>query len=166
MSQADDVFMRQFGAILGFLVVFAFAVYFVASAVGDESHAKLISGPDAVNARIAPVGMVATADTQASLPAKKAVAAAPAKPAAPADGQAVYKSACFACHAAGVANAPKLTDKAAWEVRAKIGLDGLVQSAIKGKNAMPPKGGRMDLDDGAIKAAIQYMLKEAGVSAG
>ena len=175
VSTADDVFMRNFGAVLGFLVIFAFSVYFIADSVGDESLAKVVSSKTAVESRIAPVGSVVTeGSAEAAAPAAAAPAPAPA-PAAPAaqavavaaiDGEAVYKEACAVCHVAGVANAPKLDDKAAWSTRAEAGLDMLVKSALNGKGGMPPKGGRMDLADDNIKAAVEYMLKTAGVNAG
>ena len=173
MSTADDVFMRNFGAVLGFLVIFAFSVYFIADSVGDESLAKVVASKTAVESRIAPVGSVVTeGSAEAAAPAAAAPAPAPAAPAPQAvavaaiDGEAVYKEACAVCHVAGVANAPKLDDKAAWSTRAEAGLDMLVKSALNGKGGMPPKGGRMDLADDNIKAAVEYMLKTAGVNAG
>ena len=75
-----------------------------------------------------------------------------------ADGKEIYNQSCAMCHAAGLANAPKLGDKAAWEPRLKAGKDGLVQSALKGKGAMPAKGGAADLSDAEIKATVDYML--------
>ena len=60
------------------------------------------------------------------------------------------------CHAAGVAGAPKFGDKAAWGPRLGAGVDGLTASAIKGKGAMPPKGGTT-ASDAEIKAAVEYM---------
>ena len=84
--------------------------------------------------------------------------AAVAAPAHAADGKAVYDKTCVACHAAGVANAPKLGDKAAWAPRVATGKDALFGSVIKGKGAMPPKAGAADLKDDDIKAAIDYML--------
>jgi len=81
-----------------------------------------------------------------------------ALPALAADGKAVYDKTCVACHAAGVANAPKLGDKAAWAPRVATGKDALLASVIKGKGAMPPKAGAADLKDDDIKAAIDYML--------
>ena len=75
-----------------------------------------------------------------------------------ADGKAVYDKTCVACHAAGVANAPKLGDKAAWAPRVAAGRDALLASVVKGKGAMPPKAGVADLKDDEIKAAIDYML--------
>ena len=74
------------------------------------------------------------------------------------DGKAVYDRTCVACHASGVANAPKFGDKAAWAPRAATGRDALVASVIKGKGAMPPKAGAADLKDDDIKAAVEYML--------
>jgi cytochrome c5 len=81
-----------------------------------------------------------------------------ALPALAADGKAVYDKTCVACHAAGVANAPKLGDKTAWAPRVATGKDALLASVVKGKGAMPPKAGAADLKDDDIKAAIDYML--------
>lgn len=91
----------------------------------------------------------------APAPAAAPVAAAPA--AAAGGGEALYKQACQVCHAAGVAGAPKFGDKAAWAARVGAGADGLTASVIKGKGAMPPKGGTT-ASDADIKAAVQYML--------
>jgi cytochrome c5 len=97
-------------------------------------------------------------DTQAA----PAQAAAPAAaPAAAADGKTVYEKTCVACHAAAVAGAPKLGDKAAWAPRIATGADALVKSAIAGKGAMPPKGGNTALSDAEIKAAVEYMVAQA-----
>lgn len=75
-----------------------------------------------------------------------------------ADGKAVYDKTCVACHASGVANAPKLGDKAAWAPRIAAGRDALVASVVKGKGAMPPKAGAANLSDDDIKAAVDYMV--------
>jgi cytochrome c5 len=75
-----------------------------------------------------------------------------------ADGKKVYETTCVACHATGVANAPKLGDKAAWSPRVATGKDALFKSVVNGKNAMPPKAGNPNLSDDDIKAAIDYML--------
>ena len=75
-----------------------------------------------------------------------------------ADGQQVYKNSCQACHAAGVAGAPKLGDKAVWAPRIATGMDALVASAINGKGIMPPKGACASCSDDDLKAAVEYMV--------
>lgn len=102
--------------------------------------------------------------TSAPAPAPEVAASPAAAPAAPASatvvaasGEALYKQACAVCHVAGVAGAPKLGDKAAWAPRLALGLDGLTASVIKGKGAMPPKGGS-GASDADIKASVAYML--------
>jgi cytochrome c5 len=77
-----------------------------------------------------------------------------------ADGKAVYDKTCVACHASGVANAPKFGDKAAWAPRIATGNAALLASVIKGKGAMPPKAGTT-LGDDELKAAIEYMVSAA-----
>jgi cytochrome c5 len=99
----------------------------------------------------------AAAATVVTAAVATAVAAAPA--AAKADAApALYTSVCSACHIAGVANAPKLGDKAAWAPRLAAGVDGLTASVIKGKGAMPPKGGAGAASDAEIQAAVSYMV--------
>ena len=94
-------------------------------------------------------------------PKPQAVAAAPGGKPAAADGKKVYDSVCTACHTAGVAGAPKLGDKAAWAPRIKQGMDTLVQTAEKGKGAMPPKGGNASLSDADIRAAVEFMVSQS-----
>ena len=60
-----------------------------------------------------------------------------------------------------MANAPKLGDKAAWAPRLKLGLDGLMQSVIKGKGAMPPRAGT-SLTDAELASAVVFMANQAG----
>ena len=85
--------------------------------------------------------------------------AAPAQAAAgKADGRKVYESTCMTCHGTGVANAPKFGDKKAWAMHLMHGTAELYQTALKGKGAMPPKGGNLTLSDAEVKAAVDYML--------
>ena len=78
-----------------------------------------------------------------------------------ADGKAVYDKVCVVCHAAGVANAPKFGDKAAWAPRIATGSAALLKSAAEGKNAMPARGGAADLSDAELKAAVDYLVGKA-----
>ena len=106
--------------------------------------------------------MPAAAASAAAAAAPVVVAAAAAAAAAPSSeaGKKLYDTNCMACHAAGVAGAPKLGDKVAWAPRIATGMDTLYVSAIKGKNAMPAKGGSGASDDD-VKAAVQYMVAAA-----
>jgi cytochrome c5 len=91
-----------------------------------------------------------------------AVAAAPAAAKADAGaGKKLYETACMACHAAGVAGAPKFGDKAAWAARAKAGVEALTASVVKGKGAMPPRGAAGAASDADLRAAVEYMLAQA-----
>jgi len=104
--------------------------------------------------------------TAAATPAPAAAPAAPATAVAKAESAgadagappALYTQLCQTCHASGVANAPKIGDKAAWAPRLAQGVDGLTASAIKGKGAMPPKGGAMAATDADIKAVVAFMV--------
>jgi cytochrome c5 len=100
---------------------------------------------------------VAAPETVAALAATKTAPAAAAVPAAAGAGEALYKQACVVCHASGVAGAPKFGDKASWAVRLPTGVDTLTATVIKGKGAMPPKGGST-ASDGDIRAAVEYMV--------
>ena len=107
----------------------------------------------------------AAAEAPAQVAAAPAAGASPTA-AAPAaggkvDGKSTYDTTCMACHGTGVAGAPKFGDKAAWAPRLAQGKDALYGSALKGKGAMPPKGGNTALPDDAVKAAVDYMTAAA-----
>ena len=80
-----------------------------------------------------------------------------------ATAEETYKSACSACHDAGVANAPKLGDKAAWAPRIKLGKDAIYISGLQGKpgTAMVAKGGFANLSDADVKAVVDLMIAKA-----
>ena len=101
----------------------------------------------------------AAAETKTNSEPQQTAAAAPAEidPA----GEKLYNTVCLACHAAGVAGAPKLGDKAAWEPLAAKGIDSLVSTVISGKGAMPPKGGAVQASDAEIRAAVQFMVSKS-----
>ncbi len=108
----------------------------------------------------APSKAPAPAPSQAPAPAP-AKAAEPAKTAASGGGKATYDAACAVCHGTGVAGAPKFGDKAAWAPRIAAGKDALYTTALKGKGAMPPKGGNMALSDADVKAAVDHLVAAA-----
>jgi len=127
-----------------------------AGAAGDAPAA----GAAAPAAPAAPVAAAVPATAPAPAAAPAAPAAATVAAADAGAGEALYKQACFACHASGAAGAPKFGDKAAWAPRIQTGIDALTASAIKGKGAMPPKGGSA-ASDADIRSAVTYMVSAA-----
>ena len=89
--------------------------------------------------------------------------AAVQEPKASRSGIQVYKKSCAGCHAGGIANAPKLSDKTAWKPRLAKGSDALYSSALNGVpgTAMMKKGNCMDCSDSELKAAVDFMTSKA-----
>jgi cytochrome c5 len=84
---------------------------------------------------------------------------------APLTGLAVYNEICISCHAPpGIGGAPALGDGDAWAARIAQGMDTLIDHALHGFSGstgiMPRKGGRVDLSDEDIIAAIEYMVEQ------
>jgi cytochrome c5 len=140
------------------------AVVYMANAAGAKfAEPTAAAKPAAAAAEVpanpaAPVAEKAMSAPTTVAAGVAAVAVAAVAPAAN-KGKELYNQACVACHAAGVAGSPKFGDKAAWGDRPKSGVDALTASVIKGKGAMPPKGGSAGTD-AEIKLAVQYMLDE------
>jgi cytochrome c5 len=137
---------------LAIVVVLAFAVpitviVLLSQLVTGVSPREGESQSD-VMGRIQPVGQVTLAEANASSGNQT--------------GEQVYQTVCKTCHEAGLAGAPKFGDKAAWAPRIKSGVDALFASALKGKNAMPPKGGDTNLADVEVQRAVVYMTNRAG----
>jgi len=77
------------------------------------------------------------------------------------DAEGIFNTKCVVCHGAGVAGAPKFGDKEAWAPRIATGMDALLNSALNGKNAMPPKGTCMECSEEDLKAVIEYMTSNS-----
>ncbi len=101
---------------------------------------------------------ILTASAIAALLSSSAIVAA--------DGKAVYDTYCMACHAMGVAGAPKYGDAEAWAARIAQGRDTLYEHSLNGfqgsAGIMPPKGGFSNLSDAEVKAAVDHMATAAG----
>jgi cytochrome c5 len=121
----------------------------------SAAAAAPVAAPAATAADAAPAATTAAATTAVAA----AAAAVPVTASADA-GKATYEKVCVACHAAGVANAPKFGDKAAWAPRVAAGVDAMTASVIKGKGAMPPKGGST-ASDAELRQAVEYMVAAA-----
>jgi cytochrome c5 len=177
VSDHDRRFFDVFMIVLGALVLFTIGIYFLAQHVQARTQTVWMDEEreqsSSLEERIAPIGQVAVtgetpppAAATGAAPAEAAPAAgAEAAPAAAMSGEEVYNAVCFACHAVGVAGAPKLGDAADWGPRIAQGRDTLVQHAVAGyqgsKGVMPPKGGRADLSDEAVAAAVDFMTGKA-----
>ena len=156
----DRAFLKTFSGLLAALVALTVIIFVVAQMVSGSGKmkTKVVQADSDVVARIKPVGelVVASAATVANgvIPTAKT-----------ADGKGTYDKACVVCHAAGVAGAPKLGDKADWGPRIAQGNDTLYTHAIKGyqgkKGFMPAKGGNVALADADVKASVDYMVGQS-----
>jgi len=82
-------------------------------------------------------------------------------PAMLAQGKVVYEKSCAVCHGTGVAGAPKFGDKAAWKEHLAHGFEHMAETTIRGKGAMPPRGGNPKLSDAEIRAAVAYIMEKS-----
>ena len=76
-------------------------------------------------------------------------------------GKPIYEKTCAICHDSGAAGAPVFKDKEAWKPVIAQGMDNVYTHALKGKGAMPPRGGNMNLKDDEVKAAVDYMVNHS-----
>ncbi len=137
--------------LLAFVVPVIAIVLLVKVIVNRPSADPAAMQPEAVAARIQPVGRVEFGATAAASQGPRV-------------GEAIVKQTCSACHQTGAAGAHKIGDKAAWGKVAKAGLEGMLKNAIQGKGAMPPRGGGADLTDLELARAIVYMANQSGAN--
>jgi cytochrome c5 len=175
---AIAVVVGAVGLVVGIVLLAYFAVGL--HRVGETE--KKANTPEAIAQRIAPLTTISV-DASKAPPAPALISAAPSKAtAAPvvamaipaslpvggaaassagtSSGEGTYKSSCFACHAAGIAGAPKTGDKATWGARIAKGKPVLYDHALKGFNGMPAKGGNTSLSDADVKAAVDYLVAQ------
>ena len=134
--------------LLAFVVPICSILLLVKLVLSQPSANPGALAPEAVAARIQPVARVEFGAAAAPAGARK--------------GEDIVKATCTACHQAGVANAPKIGDRAAWGPRLKQGLSGMLATATKGKGAMPPRGGDASLTDAELTRAIIFMANQSG----
>jgi cytochrome c5 len=175
VSKQDTHFFNVFSMVIGLLIVIAIAIFALARVVASETQDKQVLEESqylkSVESHLQPVGNVAVAGQDNSALAIKADAGAGAAgsagagPALPKSGDETFQQVCSTCHGAGIAGAPKAGDKAAWGPRLAKGKDVLYDHALKGftgtSGVMPAKGGRADLTDDLVKAAVDHMVDMA-----
>lgn len=110
----------------------------------DSNQAASMS-EEAVMARIQKVGMLQLGESKRELRT----------------GEEVFKAQCGTCHTAGLLGAPKLGDAGAWGARIGTGFEALLNSALKGKNAMTAQGGGA-FSDYEVARAVVYMANAGG----
>ena len=156
MSQQDNspiktprqlIIVIALAFIVPVILISLLATYVVRSTTSGGAGSDAM-GEKAIAERMRPVGMVAFADSSG--------------PKSLQTGEAVYAGACSACHAAGIAGAPRTGDAAAWAPRIKQGFDLLVKHAVEGFKAMPPKGGNSNLDSIEVARAVAFIGNQAG----
>lgn len=160
--KADSAFVRQFSGVIAGFVVLTIALIFLARYIQPE--AAFDANPSQrvlAEQRVSPVASVRYGEQGAAMLEQAQEAIAEAAPAGDVvvDGAAVYDGLCKTCHAAGVAGAPITGSEQMAAREAERGLDGLVNHAINGFNAMPPRGGNPNLTDAQIQAAVEFMLQ-------
>ncbi|MDO5679728.1 MAG: c-type cytochrome [Pelistega sp.] len=109
---------------------------------------------EAIAARIAPVAQYNT-----GAPAPVLASDANREPFT---GEQVYNKLCMSCHDAGLLDAPKLGDNAAWGPRLAAGEADVYHKALNGFNAMPARGGDATLSDLEVKRAVVFMVNKSG----
>lgn len=164
MDKADKQFFLTFLGVTGALVFITVVVLVAANLIGAGSGEKSAAQIKMAEQRIQPVGKVNLKSNPVQAIAQVQTAPAAAVPVSEAAGDQdagsrVYASVCQVCHMAGVAGAPIVGDAAAWKSRIAQGIEVLYASALKGKGAMPPKGGNTALADADVKAAVDHMVK-------
>ena len=178
MAKPDRHFVNVFSAVIGILVAIALVLIGISRLVDSgPKGARDTEDPlmqASAHERIKPFGQVAVAgeDNEALKIPETAVVVASGAPAGgagaaamPTDGKSVFDVACSACHGTGVAGAPRIGDTAAWASRIAQGTATLEKHALEGfqgeTGMMPAKGGRTDLADDAVRAAVEYMASQS-----
>ena len=175
MAKHDRHFVNVFSAVLGVLIAIAIVLIAISRKMDSgPKGARDVEDPlmqARAHEHIKPFGRVAVAGKDNSgltiiAPPTPPAAGAGATASLPKDGASTYAAVCAVCHGAGLAGAPKFGDRAAWAPRIAKGIETLDKHALEGfqgkSGVMPAKGGRGDLTDDLVKAAVQHMVSNSG----
>src|SRR5258708_34227280 len=114
-------------------------VLFAQLATSGRNYDEDAKSPEAVAKRIKPV-----AEVNMGGPAGKVLKT----------GEEGDKSVCAACHATGIAKAPKFGDRRDWGPRGREGQKKPAEVARAGKGARPPRGGAANLAARQLDQAV------------
>ena len=168
MASSDRSFLDTFTLVVGILIGMAVGIGILATNIAGDIRDTSTDAAmtEQVLERIRPIGRVALLG-EASDEVAAPMAVTPEPVATKMTGPQVYNAACQACHAAGVGaltGAPILGVADQWGSRIAQSRDILEDHVINGYQGevgyMPPKGGRLDLSDEEILAALDFMLAE------
>jgi cytochrome c5 len=170
VSKQDSRFFNIFSAVLGILIAVSLVLFALARSVGTGTQVKEVRTDPSyvaeVEDRVRPFVRVAVAgqdNSALTIAAPTGTAATETALAVPTDGPSLYAVACTACHTEGIGGAPKSGDKTAWAPRLAQGTATLYKHALEGYQGkggvMPAKGGRIDVSDELVKAAVDHMVE-------
>lgn len=169
MRDQDQQFFDSFMLVVGILIGVAVGLFFLVRMIAIDTQGDYVLDDPTVQAeidkRIEPVGHVVLMGSDELAAAATAEVSMPERVPTQLSGPQVFNETCFACHAPpGNAGAPPVGDADAWASRVAQGRDTLIQHALNGYQGdsgfMPAKGGRADLSDDEIAAAVDYMLAQ------
>lgn len=147
-----------FGSIVTFLII-AFAIKVILANVQDATQHVLppeSMASEDIEQRIKPVAQVYVGEA----PVMEVAVEEPTDSAGGV-GERVVTQVCAVCHSSGMMSSPKLGSASDWAPRIEQGIDTLYDHALNGLNMMPARGGRPDLSDDDVKAAVDHMVSLA-----
>jgi cytochrome c5 len=159
----------MYSLVIGILAFVCVGFFVLATKLNEMTRGEFREHADVyireVEKRIQPFGQVfMPGDDLTAAGPQVAAAESPEPVDTPMTGPQVYNEACIACHGTGIGGAPAFGNAEAWGPRIEQGIDTLVQHAINGYQGqtgyMPPKGGRLDLSDEEVAAAVEYMAEQ------
>ena len=167
--EQDQKFFDLYSLTIAALALFGVGIFVLAMRMSESTQGVYVAQSEEYQQQIAqrlrPFGDVYRPGEEEAAAAPRVTEMVSVEPVeATLSGPQVYNEACIACHGAGVGGAPMLSDASNWAPRIAQGMDTLRTHAIEGYTGnagyMPPKGGRLDLSDEEIYAAIDYMIEQ------
>ncbi len=79
-------------------------------------------------------------------------------------GKKIFKEFCATCHGNPAKidiQAPRISDKKAWQLRKQLGMTMLLKITTNGIGAMPARGGCFECSDQQLRETIDYLLENS-----
>lgn len=145
------------GSIVTFLIIFFVIKVILASSLDIAKHVVEPESmtDESITERIKPVAQVYVGEAPV---VEVAAVEEPTSTASDGPGAAIVTQVCAVCHSSGMMSSPKLGSASDWAPRIEKGIETLYDHAINGFNMMPARGGRANLTDDEVKAAVDHMI--------